>query len=95
MFVNILKFKLNEMDGISANELSMLEYQLQDKPNGLDRFHIFKDKKKENKYYLIEYWKNKMAKDAMENSSKFPFFNKIHQISNSKKGTNIECDILI
>ncbi len=95
MFVNILKFKLNEEKGISANELSMLEYQMQNTPEGLDRFHVFKDKKKDNKYYLIEYWKDKMAKDAMENSSKFSLLKKLHSLSKRKEASEIECDILI
>ncbi len=49
MYVNILSFKISESDGITSNELSMFEGN--QKPNGLDRFHIFKDiKEKSNNY---------------------------------------------
>jgi quinol monooxygenase YgiN len=93
MYVNILSFKLNEKDGISSNELSMFEDN--SKPKGLDRFHIFKDHKKENKFYLIEYWTSILFKNRMENSSNFPYLNKIHKLSNEKNYKKIECDIVI
>jgi len=93
MYVNILSFKVNKKGGISSNELSMFEGDK--KPLGLDRFHIFKDKKKENKFYLIEYWKSIIFKNKMENSSNFPYLNKIHQIANEKNYKKIECDVVI
>ncbi len=93
MYVNILSFKVNKKGGISSNELSMFEGNK--KPTGLDRFHIFKDKKKENKFYLIEYWKSIIFKIKMENSSNYPYLNKIHQISNEKNYKKIECDVVI
>lgn len=95
MYVNILTFKINEKEGISSNELSMLEDNLTSKPKGLDRFHVFKDKKRENVFYLIEYWKSKDFKDKMEVSKKYCFFNKIHEISEVKRYNKIECDIVI
>jgi len=93
MYVNILSFKVNEKGGITSNELSMFEGN--QKPVGLDRFHIFKDKKKENNFYLIEYWKSILFKDQMENSSNYPHLNKIHKLSNEKNYKKIECDIVI
>ena len=95
MFVTILPFKVNEKDGISSNELSMFEDNIYTKPQGLDRFHIFKDKQTENKFYLIEYWKSKELKDEMEKSSKFPYLNKIHKISREKDYNKIECNVVI
>lgn len=95
MFVNILHFKVNEKNGISSNELSMFEDNLYSKPQGLDRFHIFKDKKKDNKFYLIEYWNSKEAMDSMEKSAKYLNLNKIHQLSNKNSYKKIECDYII
>ncbi|MDH3322729.1 MAG: hypothetical protein OEM04_07050 [Flavobacteriaceae bacterium] len=95
MFVNILSFKINKKDGITSNELSMVEDNIASKPEGLDRYHIFKDKKKENKYYLIEYWNSIKSKDKMEKSSKYQYLNKIHRISNEKNYKKIECDVVI
>ena len=80
MFVNILHFKVNDKKGISSNELSMFEDNLYSKPTGLDRFHIFKDKQKDNNFYLIEYWNSKDAMDSMEKSGKYVNLNKIHKI---------------
>ena len=93
MFVNILSFKVNKRGGISPNELSMFEDNK--KPNGLDRFHIFKDHKKENIYYLIEYWKSILYKNKMEKSSNYPYLNKIHKIASEENYTKIECDVVI
>ncbi len=95
MFVNILTFKINQKEGISSNELSMLDDNLTSKPKGMDRFHIFKDKKRENVFYLIEYWNSKTDKEKMEDSKMYPFFNKIHQFSNKKRINMIECDFVI
>ncbi len=95
MYVNISTFKINEKGGISSNELSLLEDNLTTKPKGLDRFHVFKDKKEENIFYLIEYWKSKDLQVNMEVSKKYPIFNKIHKISKEKRFKKIECDIVI
>ncbi len=95
MYVNILTFKINEKNGISSNELSMLEDNIMTKPKGLDRLHIFKDKKTENKFYLIEYWSSKDLRDQMEGSSGYPFLSKIHQSSVANNYKKIECDVVI
>ncbi len=95
MYVNILTFKINEKDGISSNELSMLDDNIITKPKGLDRLHVFKDKKKKNKFYLIEYWSSKDLKDQMEKSSGHLFLNRIHQKSVGNRYKNIECDVVI
>ena len=95
MFVNILSFKLNNKDGITSNELSMVEDNTSAKPDGLDRYHIFKDQKKKNKYYLIEYWNSIKSKNNMEHSSNYPYLNKIHRISSEKNYKKIECDVVI
>ncbi len=95
MYVNILTFKINEKDGISSNELSMLDDNIMTKPDGLDRLHVFKDKKKKNIFYLIEYWNSKDLKDQMEKSKGHPFLSKIHQISAANHYKKIECDVVI
>lgn len=95
MFVNILTFRINEKDGISSNELSMLDDNIMTKPDGLDRLHVFKDKKRKNKFYLIEYWNSKDLKDQMENSKGYPFLSKIHQMSGANHYKKIECDVVI
>ena len=95
MFVNLLSFKINEKKGISSNELSMIENYTSVLPKGLDRFHVFKDKKKENRFYLIEYWDSIEAKDLMERSEKFESLNKIHNIAKSGHSKKIECDVII
>lgn len=95
MFVNILSFKINKKNGITANELSMFEDNVSSKPKGLDRYHIFKDKKRDNKYYLIEYWNSMHSKIKMEKSTNFPYLNKIHQMAKQKNYKKIECDIVI
>jgi len=95
MFVNILHFKVNENDGISSNELSMLEDNLYSKPIGLERFHIFKDKQKDNKFYLIEYWNSKDAMRSMEKSNRYLNLIKIHQLSTQNRYKKIECDVII
>lgn len=95
MYVNILTFKINEKDGISSNELSMLEDNILTKPKGMDRLHVFKDKKESNKFYLIEYWNSKELKDKMEESSNYPCLSKIHQISFENHYKKIECDVVI
>ncbi len=95
MYVNILTFKINEKDGISSNELSMLDDNIMTKPEGLDRLHVFKDKKKKNKFYLIEYWTSMDLKNQMEKYSSHLFLNRIHQLSVDNHYKNIECDIVI
>lgn len=95
MFVNILSFKTNEKGILNNNYLSMFEDNFKEKPKGLDRLHIFKDKKKTNKYYLIEYWESKDLKNEMESSDNFPYLNQLHRISNEKSFKKIECDVII
>jgi len=95
MYVNLLSFKINEKKGISSNELSMIENYTTILPEGLDRFHVFKDKKKENKFYLIEYWNSVQAKEQMENSDKFETLNRIHNIAKKRHSKKIECDVII
>ena len=95
MYVNILTFKINEKEGISSNELSMLDDNILKKPKGLDRLHVFKDKKKKNKFYLIEYWTSMDLKDQMEKSSNYPFLSKLHRISTASPYKKIECDVVI
>lgn len=95
MFVNIIPFKVKENGGLSSNELSMLEDSTSKNPKGLDHYHIFKDTKKQNKYYLVEYWNSIKFKIDMENSSKYQNLNKIHRLSNEKNYKKIECDVVI
>ncbi|MEN8123926.1 MAG: hypothetical protein ABFR32_02265 [Bacteroidota bacterium] len=95
MYVNILTFIINEKEGLSSNELSMLEDNLTTKPKGMDRFHVFKDNKVENLFYLIEYWRSKDFQVNMEVSKRYPIFNKIHEISKELRFKKIECDIVI
>ncbi len=95
MYVNIITFRINEKNGISSNELSMFENYNMILPKGLDRFHVFKDKKKVNKFYLIEYWNSIEAKEEMENSGKFETLNHIHNIANKRSSEKIECDVII
>lgn len=95
MYVNFLSFRINEKKGIKGNELSMIENYSSALPKGLDRFHIFKDKKKENKFYLIEYWDSKEAKEQMERSDRFESLNKIHSIAKKRHSKKIECDVII
>ncbi len=95
MFVNILSFKVNKKGGITSNELSMFENNENTKPKGLDRYHIFKDKKKENKFYLIEYWNSIKSKKEMENSPNYPYLNKIHKMAIERNYNKIECDVII
>ncbi len=95
MYVNILSFKIDERDGISGNEFSMLEDSLSPKPRGLDRVHIFKDKAKKNQFYLIEYWKSVDDKNKLESSEKFSTLKKIHTISRDHRYKKIECDVVI
>lgn len=95
MYVNILSFKIDEKDGISGNELSMFEDNLIAKPTGLDRLHIFKDKVKENKFYLIEYWKSAEDKNNMETSDKFEILSRIHKVAQDHRYKKIECDVVI
>jgi len=95
MYVNILHFSVDNKNGISSNELSMFEDNLYSKPFGLDRFHIFKDKHKDNNFYLIEYWNSKDAMSSMEKSGKYNNLNKIHQISTKNRYKKIECDVII
>ncbi len=95
MYVNILSFEINEKGGLTSNDLSMFEDDVKRKPKGLDRFHIFKDKKEVNKFYLIEYWNSIQFKDIMERSQEFPYLNKLHRLSNQKNYKKIECDVVI
>ncbi|MEN8186125.1 MAG: hypothetical protein ABFR05_03230 [Bacteroidota bacterium] len=95
MFVNILTFKTNEKGILNTNYLSMFEDNFKEKPKGLDRLHIFKDKKKTNKYYLIEYWKSKDMKDIMESSNNYPYLNRLHKISDEMSFKKIEGDVVI
>ena len=95
MYVNILSFKIDEKDGISGNELSMFDDNLTKKPKGLDRLHIFKDKVKENKFYLIEYWKSAEYKDRMESEDKTSVLSRIHKVSQDHRYKKIECDVVI
>ena len=95
MYVNILKFKIDQKNGITEDVLRMFEDDFTRKPKGLDRFHIFKDKKKTNRFYLIEYWDSIDSKVLMEQSEDFPLFSKIHSASSRKHKKAIEADVVI
>jgi quinol monooxygenase YgiN len=64
-------------------------------PKGLDRFHVFKDKVTDNKFYLIEYWNSMEAKNNMEKSETFETLSKIHHFAKERSSERIECDVII
>lgn len=95
MYVNLIRFKINDQEGIRSNDISLIEDNLSPLPQGLDRFHIFKDKEKTNRFYLIEYWESKEAMKAMETSDEFPLLNKIHRIGKIKPSKQRTFDVII
>lgn len=95
MYAHIVSFKVKDGEEISFVELQKFEELTEAKPAGLDHFHIFKDQNEENKFFLVEYWESKKAKEKMENSKEHRLFHEHRNLVIEKKYETYECDIVI
>jgi quinol monooxygenase YgiN len=95
MYTHIVSFKVKDGEEVSFVELQKFEELTEAKPSGLDHFHIFKDRNKENHFFLIEYWSSKEAKDKMEASKEHQLFHEHRKLIIEHKYDTYECDIVI
>ena len=95
MYTYIVSFKVKDGEGITFVELQKFEELTEAKPKGLDHFHIFKDRNVENKFFLVEYWKSKEDKDAMEKSKEHQLFHEHRNLVIEQKMDIFECDVII
>ena len=95
MYTHIVSFKIKEGEGVTFVELQKFEELTEAKPAGLDHFHIFKDRNKENHFFLIEYWNSKKDKDNMEASKENQLFHEHRKLVIEKKYESYECDVII
>ena len=95
MYTHIVSFKIKEGEGVTFVELQKFEELTEAKPAGLDHFHIFKDRNKENHFFLIEYWNSKKDKDNMEASKEHQLFHEHRKLVIEKKYESYECDVII
>ena len=56
MFVKINEYLILKNEEKTFVEMIKLEQKMNAFPAGLDSYHLFKDRKEHNKYWLVEYW---------------------------------------
>jgi heme-degrading monooxygenase HmoA len=56
MFVKINEYLILENEERTFVEMIKLEQKMNAVPAGLDHYHLFKDKDKDRKYWLVEFW---------------------------------------
>lgn len=95
MYVHIVSFKIAPGEDTTFIELQKFEETVEAKPAGLDHYHIFKDLNEDNRYFLLEYWKDREAKEIMEASKGFQFFKKFRQMIVEKKFESYDCEVII
>ena len=95
MYVHIVSFKIKKGEEITFIELQKFEENIEAKPAGLDHFHIFKDRNKEDRYHLLEYWNSKADKDKLEESSDHKDFHELRKLAIEKRYETHECDLVI
>ena len=95
MYVHLVSFKVKEGEEITFVELQKFEEYNEAKPAGLDHFHIFKDKNDLSRFFLVEYWKSKEEKDAMEKTDDHKYFHQLRKLAIDKKYETYECDLVV
>jgi len=95
MYTHIVSFKVKDGEEVSFVELQKFEELTEAKPAGLDHFHIFKNRNKENHFFLVEYWSSKEDKDKMEASKEHQLFHEHRKLIIEQKYETYECDIVI
>jgi len=95
MYVHVVSFKIKEGENHTFVEIQKFEESTQGKPAGLDHFHIFKDRNDEHRYFLVEYWKDKASKDALENTEEHKHFHELRNLAIERKYESYECDVIV
>ncbi len=95
MYVHIVSFKIKEGEEQTFIEMQKFEELVDGKPNGLDHFHIFKDRNNKNRFFLIEYWTDKESKDALEQSTDHQHFHALRKLAIEQKYNSYECDLIV
>lgn len=95
MYVNIVSLSVKPGDETTFVEMQKFEENQDAKPNGLIKFHIFKDLNTENRYWLLEYWESKEDKEKIENSEMHKEFHKLREPVLEEKPQIFECDVIV
>ncbi len=66
MYVHVALFNIQEGADITFLEMQKFEENYDAKPHGLDHFHILQDRANPHRYWLLEYWDSKEARDKFE-----------------------------
>ncbi len=95
MYVHVAVFTIKEGDDITFIEMQKFE-EIQDaKKNGLDHFHILRDRTNPHKYWLLEYWETKDARDKYEELPIHKEFHKNRAPIMDGERQSYECDLLV
>ncbi len=94
MYVHVVSFTLKEGNDVTFLEMQKFEEDQDAKPAGLDHYHILKDRKNKNTYWLLEYWENKEMKDKFDDTDMHKYF---HDLRDELLDTSsfYQCDVLV
>ena len=95
MFVNIVSFVIKPDSDITFLEMQKFEEATDAKPAGLIRYHIFKDRSAEHKYWLLEYWESKEDKEKLEKTAIHKKFHELRAPILEEKPEFFECDVIV
>ena len=95
MYVHVAVFNVKEGDDITFLEMQKFEEIHDAKKNGLDHFHILRDRENPHKYWLLEYWESKDARDAYEELSIHKEFYKNRAPVLEGERQSYECDLIV
>lgn len=95
MYVHVVSFKIKEGEEHTFIEMQKFEELVDGKPIGLDHFHIFKDRNDQSRFFLVEYWDTKAAKDKLEESEEHQHFHQLRKLAIEQKYDSYECDVIV
>lgn len=94
MFVKINKYLVLENEEKTFAEMIKLEQKMNAVPAGLDSYNLFKDKKNEREYWLVEFWISEVDYYAYQKLDSHKYFLELLKGVLERKHDQHFCDIV-
>ena len=94
MYVNISGYLIKEKEENTFLEMIMFEEKMNAQPAGLSHYHIFKDKREERKYWVIEFWFQQKDKEAYDKLDSHKYFLSLLEGVTDGENTYFDCDLI-
>jgi quinol monooxygenase YgiN len=94
MYVYIAGYQIKEREESTFLEMIMFEEKMNAQPAGLSHYHIFKDKREERKYWVIEFWFTQKDKEEYDMLDSHKYFMSLLEGVTDGDPNNFECDLV-